>query len=58
MATINAAKALGMENDIGSLEPGKLADFVIWDTDDLSEIPYHHAVNHVRSVFIGGEKVI
>lgn len=57
MATINAAKALGMEESIGSIETGKLTDFIIWDTDDLNEIPYHHAVNHVKSVVIDGKWV-
>jgi imidazolonepropionase len=58
MVTINAAKAIGLDDKIGSIEIGKSADFVIWDTDDIAEIPYHHAVNHVKSVAIGGHWVI
>lgn len=32
--TINAAKALAMDAEIGSLEPGKQCDLAIWDVDD------------------------
>jgi len=54
MVTINAAAALGMQDEVGSLEPGKMADFVIWNAEDLAEIPYHHAVNHAAEVVISG----
>jgi len=58
MVTINAAKALGLDGDIGSIEPGKYADFIIWEPDSLDEIPYHHGVSHVSEVFIGGKRIL
>jgi imidazolonepropionase-like amidohydrolase len=36
MATFNPAKAMGWDNAIGHLAPGKLADIVIWDRRTLS----------------------
>jgi imidazolonepropionase len=58
MATINAAAALGLENELGSIEKEKWADMVIWDVDNPAEVPYHHAVNNVKSVIIAGERVV
>src|ERR1700728_5488226 len=38
-ATINAAWSLGLAGQIGSLEPGKSADFVVHEASDYREIP-------------------
>jgi imidazolonepropionase len=46
-ATINAAHAAGCAAETGSLEPGKLADLIIFDVPDYREIPYHFGVNLV-----------
>ena len=40
MATINAAKALSLDQDLGSLEAGKKADFVVIDPSGLHTAPY------------------
>lgn len=45
MATIDGAKALGMDDRIGSLEVGKKADLVLWDLDHPEWIPYGDPVS-------------
>jgi imidazolonepropionase len=57
MGTANAAWVLGLEGEIGSLEVGKWADFIILDGMDVTMVPYRLAHNPVREVWIGGEKV-
>ncbi len=42
MATINGARALGIEDLTGSLEPGKAADIIAISLDELSSIPIHN----------------
>jgi imidazolonepropionase len=55
-ATINSAHALGPRwaAQVGSLEPGKRADLVIWDVPNYRHIPYHFGVNLVGQVVLGG----
>lgn len=43
--TINAAYAMGLQENIGSLEIGKHADFAIFEAKDLSEIIYNIGIN-------------
>lgn len=51
--TAIAARAMGLD-DRGTLEPGQLADLVIWDAEQPAEIPYHYGANLVRRVIKRG----
>jgi imidazolonepropionase len=52
--TINAAHALGMGEEIGSLEAGKQADLVIWRVPTTTQLPYWPAASLVRTVIKRG----
>jgi len=47
MATLGGAKVLGLQNKIGSLEPGKRADFVIFDLQKPHLTPVFNPVSHL-----------
>jgi imidazolonepropionase len=57
-ATINAACSLRLGDQIGSLEPGKRADFVIHDCEDYRELPYFAGRETARAVYIEGRPVL
>jgi 5-methylthioadenosine/S-adenosylhomocysteine deaminase len=67
MATIRGARALHLENLIGSIETGKRADIVIADFDSLHQTPYFNVYSalvystkagDVRDVIINGKIVM
>ena len=67
MATLNGARALGLEREIGSIEPGKAADLVALDLRDAHTQPLYRAVSQlvyaagrhqVRQVWVQGRQVI
>ena len=55
--TTEAAFAMHRERDIGSLEPGKLADFVILDRNPLDTEPGQIADIRVLATVVGGQPV-
>jgi len=67
MATIEGAKALNLDNEIGSLEPNKKADIVILNLNHLHTIPRHFTIpqivycakaHDVETVLIDGRMVV
>ena len=65
MATLGGRRALGMQDQLGSLEPGKLADLIALDLDEIGWAPngfqdpytalvYSVTGQHVRDVMVNG----
>ena len=67
MATIHGARALGLEREIGSLEPGKRADLIVFDLDlpewrplldPVNTLVYSASAASVRTVMVDGRVVL
>lgn len=67
MLTINAARALGQENELGSIEPGKWADLSALDVSGPETQPLHNLVSHIAyaancrqftDVWVAGEQLL
>src|SRR6478735_1434850 len=56
-STVNAAYSVNRGDRIGSLEPGKLANFVIFDCEDYRELAYWFGAPQTHSVYVRGECV-
>lgn len=52
--TINAACAVGRGEVLGAVEPGKQADLVIWDAEDLDYLVYRMGTNKAKTVIKKG----
>ena len=55
--TIHAARSMGREKEIGSLEVGKQADILLLAIPNYRYLPYHFGVDHVEKVIKKGEVV-
>lgn len=53
--TCNAAKALGIADKVGSIECGKTANLILWDTDNPAELSYTIGQNHCKQVMYRGQ---
>jgi imidazolonepropionase len=55
--TINAAYALGLSEERGSIEVGKTADLAIMDITTPEELIYHHGINHTWQTWHVGQLI-
>ena len=67
MATLNGARALGLDNDIGSIESGKAADLVAFDLSGLAQQPVYDPVSQLiyatgrdcaKHLWVGGKHLL
>jgi imidazolonepropionase len=56
-ATVGGARALDLDKEVGSLEPGKRCDLIVLAGGDERELAYHFGVNLVAETVIGGDHI-
>jgi imidazolonepropionase len=56
-ATAGGARVLGLSDRLGTLEPGKRADFLVLDAEDIAMVPYRFGHNPVTETYVGGVRV-
>ncbi|MBU0692054.1 imidazolonepropionase [bacterium] len=56
--TLDAARVLGRDTQIGSLEAGKLADITLWNIPNLETLSYHFGLMEPSSVLIDGKVML
>ncbi len=56
--TFTAAKSLGLDEKIGSIEQGKNADILIWNFNDINLIPSHFLPNPISKVIKNGKLIL
>ena len=57
-ATGWAAECVGLDNEIGTVETGKLADLLIIDGDPLSDIKILQEKDRIKQVLLGGKAFV
>jgi imidazolonepropionase len=56
-ATANPAWVLGLDDRLGTLDPGKRADFVLLEEPEFAQVPYRPGHDPVMATFVGGRLV-
>lgn len=52
--TVNAAKAMNVEAEVGTVEVGKAADLCVWGTKNPCDLSYYMGYNSLQKVFVNG----